>query len=170
MTRSRDIGEVDAFRSTLGHADLPVIRDLVAATGVFSAAEIALALELAAERLERGAEWGYHFLIAERGGCVAGFACYGPIPATAGSYDLYWLVVAPEHHRSGLGRDLVQNVERSVRDAGGDRLFVETSSRACYAPAREFYLRCGFRHVAALPDYYGPGDDEMVYVKVLEAT
>ena len=63
-------------------------------TGVFSPGEIQIAVELADERLAKGEASGYYFVFAEEDGQVRGYACYGPIALTVGSYDLYWIAVA----------------------------------------------------------------------------
>ena len=47
------------------------------------------------ERLEKGAASGYEFVIAEDDSSMVGYACFGEIPCTVGSYDLYWIVVDP---------------------------------------------------------------------------
>lgn len=156
-----------AWRTTLHAADTAAVRDLVEATGFFSADEIAIAAELVAERLARGAASGYEFLLLEQGGRLLGYTCYGKIPGTTGSYDLYWIVVAPDRQGRGLGQQLLAATETAVRDGGGRLLYAETSARAQYAPTRRFYERAGFHAAAELPDYYAPGDGKVIYAKVL---
>lgn len=155
------------FRTSAEPADIERIRRLADSTGVFRADEIEVAVELVQERLQRGDASGYHFLFAEAGGATLGYACYGPIACTLGSYDLYWIVVAAEHHRRGIGRRLLAEVERRVVASGGRRLYIETSSRPAYLPTREFYQRCGYRLDAILPDFYAEGDDKVILRKVL---
>jgi len=76
------------FRTELTPADLAAIRSLVESTGVFNQVELDCAVELADERLKEGPASGYHFVFAELDGRVVGYACYGPIALTVGSYDL----------------------------------------------------------------------------------
>jgi hypothetical protein len=47
---------------------------------------------------------------------------------------------------------------------------VETSGRADYHDTRAFYQSRGYRISAIIPEFYAPGDDQVVYVKQLEAT
>ncbi len=148
-------------------ADREAVRGVVAATGFFSAAEVAIAVELVDERLARGRASGYEFVLAERAGELVGYACYGPVSGTASSWDLYWIVVAPGEQGRGLGRCLLARTEERVRAAGGRRLYADTSARAQYAPTRAFYAASGFVQVAYLPDFYGPGDGKVVYEKVV---
>ena len=105
---------------------------------------------------------------AEIDGVTAGYACYGPIACTVWSYDLYWIAVDPAHQGRGLGRALVEESERLIRDAGGRRVYIETSGKPQYVPTRGFYERCGYRLDVELAEFYGPGDSKVVYVKALE--
>lgn len=154
------------FRTELRASDRDAVRALVAATGFFSAEEILVAVELVDEARARGCEAsGYAFVFAESGGRLLGYACHGPIPATAGSYDLYWIVVDPEVQARGIGRALMEAVEREVRASGGRRIWVDTSEREQYAPTRAFYHRCGYRQAASLEDFYAEGDGKAIFVK-----
>ena len=149
------------------------MREAARATGFFSEEEIAVAGEVVEERLARGPASGYELLFVddcaagEAGAETAAFACFGRIPLTAASYDLYWIVVAPGHQRRGLGKRLLAEVERRVREAGGTRLYVDTSSRAQYEPTRAFYRACGYPEVSFLADFYFPGDGKVIHCKLL---
>jgi len=155
------------IRLTAGPEDPAAVRGLAEATGYFSAAETAVAEELVVERLSRGPESGYRFVFAELDGRLVGYTCYGPVPLTASSYDLYWIVVSPEFQAQGLGRTLLEETERLVRQEGGTRLYADTSGRPQYASTRAFYERVGFQREAALEDFYAPGDAKVMYSKLL---
>ena len=126
------------------------VREIVVSSGFFSEAEIEVAVELVQERLNKGVESGYHFLFAEQDQKVAGYSCFGPIPCTVESYDIYWIAVQQELRRSGLGVEILKKVEEKIREMGGKRIYVETSSREQYRPTRSFYRRCGYRREATL--------------------
>jgi GNAT superfamily N-acetyltransferase len=155
------------LRREVDAADIESVRAITRATGFFSAEEISIAVELVEARLHQGAASGYSFLFAERAGQVIGYACYGPIPLTASSYDLYWIVVHPEAQGGGIGRLLLAEVEAAVAGLGGTRLYIETSSRPQYAPTRAFYRRAAYREAALLEDFYAPGDGKLVFEKRL---
>ena len=156
------------FRTTLVSADTARVRALAAATAVFREAELDIAAELALEALARGeVASGYHFVMADAGDGLAGYACYGPIAGTVGSFDLYWIVVDPARQGRGLGRRLMEAVEAAVRSAGGRRLYIDTSTSAAYAPTRAFYRHCGYAIAAELPDFYSPGDGKVIFVRAL---
>jgi GNAT superfamily N-acetyltransferase len=156
-----------SYRSEVRSEDRQTVRAILESTGFFYPEEIGVAVELVEERLQRGVGSGYHFEFAEIGGEVAGYACYGPIACTRASFDLYWIGVRTEHRRAGLGRRLLARAEEQIRRLGGQRVYVETSSRAQYEPTRRFYLACGYRQEAQLEDFYAPGDGKTIFLKVL---
>lgn len=149
--------------------DLAAVEQLARGAGVFSEAEIALAVSLAEDALAHGAEAsGHHFLFACRGERVLGYSCWGPIDGTQGSFDLYWIVVGAGGQGRGLGRTLLAESEARILARGGRRVWVETSGRRDYAPTRAFYERAGYRLEARLADFYAPGDDKWIYGKALD--
>ena len=156
------------LRETLRAADIAAVRNLVLTTGFFSSAEVEIAAELVEETLSSQAASGYRFLLLEQHGMLVGYTCYGEIPGTAGSYDLYWIVVAPGQQGQGRGRWLLDTTEARISALGGRLIYAETSSRAQYAPTRRFYEGAGFHEVARLPDYYAPGDGKVIYAKSLQ--
>ena len=153
------------FRETLLPTDREAIRRLVEATGFFSGEEVEIAVELVDERLLKGESSGYHFLIAEEGGRLSAYACFGPIPGTKCSFDLYWIVVAPEGRRRGIGRQVLARIESRMAERGAGRIYAETSGQPQYAPTRAFCEACGYAPAAFLEDFYAPGDGKVVYVK-----
>jgi GNAT superfamily N-acetyltransferase len=140
---------------------------LAAGTGVFRPDEIQVARELVEERLARGAASGYHFWFALDQGCLAGYTCFGEIPCTQGSFDLYWIVVAKDRQGRGLGAALLEKTEAAVDDRGGRAIYVETSGRPDYRSTRSFYRHCGYQMAAVFPDFYAPGDAKVVFKKTL---
>ena len=155
------------FRHQPVDADRQAIRDIVTSTGVFNAVEVETAVELVDERLSKGPVSGYHFVFADRGNETIGYACYGPIALTVGSYDLFWVAVSKSAQGLGLGRKLLRKAEELVQQAGGRRVYIETSGRHDYADTRIFYDRCGYLKEAVLKDFYAPGDDKVIYVRAV---
>jgi GNAT superfamily N-acetyltransferase len=153
------------YRRQINSSDLDVISDIVKSSGFFSAAEIDLARELAADKLAHGAKSSYEFLFAQDRQVVHGYTCFGLIPATAGSYDLYWIAVDERSRGTGLGKDLMQKTENIISSLGGKRIYVETSSRHQYKPTHGFYERCGYIQEALLKDFYAEGDSKVIYSK-----
>ena len=157
------------FRSEVRQSDVSTIEEIVSSTGFFTRAEIAVAVELVEERLGKGAASGYLFLFAEEedGGRLLGYSCYGPVPATEATYDLYWIAVHRDHQHGGLGRQLLARTEAAIAATGGLDVYVDTSSRALYRPTQSFYAKAGYRQVAEFPDFYAAGDGKLVFVKRL---
>jgi D-alanine-D-alanine ligase len=155
------------LRERVDPSDRQTVRSILESSGFFYPAEVDVAVELVAERLAKGEASGYFFLFAEGPQGTAGYACFGPIACTQTSYDLYWIGVRQDQRRRGLGRRLLAASEEAIRQKGGRRVYVETSSRDLYEPTRQFYLRCGYRVEAVLEEFYGPGDGKVVFVKVL---
>ncbi len=157
------------IRGDLVPADRAAIETLIRATEFFNPEEQEVALELVDDRLKNGKASHYRFLIGELDGQVAGYACWGPIPGTASSADLYWLVVHPQLQGKHIGAALLQAAEACMASAGRTRVYVETSTRPQYLPTRAFYAACGYEQIAELADFYGPGDGKAVLLKVLDA-
>jgi ribosomal protein S18 acetylase RimI-like enzyme len=158
------------WRTKLRDSDAAAVKRLVTDTGFFSAAEVDVAVELVDEALTRGSASGYEFVFADdpkQPGELLGYACYGPIPATQASYDLYWIAVAPRRQRKGLGARLLAEAEREAAKRGAARMYVDTSGRAQYAPTRGFYERNGYQKAAELEDFYAPGDAKIIYARAL---
>jgi ribosomal protein S18 acetylase RimI-like enzyme len=166
-TRTAQSHPLVELRPNLKHSDLAAIRTLVEKTGMFSCAEIETAAELVGEFLTQGTNSGYRFTVAEYDGEIIGYACFGAIPCTVASYDLYWIAVHPSKQHSGIGKQLLEDVERRIAENGGTRVYVDTSGRDAYIPTRAFYERAGYTQAAVLPDFYAPGDAKVIYAKSL---
>ena len=151
-------------------ADLAAVEAiLVANRPVFSDTECVTAMDLVREGLAAADDDdAYQILVADDGGRVVGYTCFGSIPLTSGAFDLYWIAVAPDHHAHGVGRALLRRTEEIVAAQGGRLVVVETSSRPDYDRTRRFYEHtAGYETGARLRDFYKPGEDKVVYVKYL---
>lgn len=147
--------------------DEPLILEIATKVVVFKPEEIEALRGVLKEYLSKGRTSGYDFLVYRQNGSVVGFACFGPHPLTLGTFDLYWISVAPEAQGKGIGKLLIAEVERRVKAQGGRLIVVETSGTSPYLPARKLYEACGFSLKAVIPDFYAPGDDLLIFVKKL---
>jgi len=149
-------------------SDVGVVRQILTATRFFRPDEVEVGVELVEERLARGVETGYHFLFADDAkGETLGYSCYGPVPLTIGSWDLYWIAVRPAAQGQGVGQALLAETERRIQRAGGRLLWVDTSGRDRYEPTRRFYESAGYEAAARLEDFFAPGDAKVIYRRVL---
>jgi GNAT superfamily N-acetyltransferase len=163
--RLRDLTSADAVR----------ILEITRLTGVFREEELAIADEVFHDAVGAPGPSGgtgsearpYYALGAEVEGELVGWICWGRTPCTEGTWDLYWLAVDPGAHRGGIGTALVEEME--LRLKGRARLIsIDTSGRLDYRPTREFYAARGYVAVARVPDFYAPGDDQVIFTKHLE--
>ena len=149
----------------LNASDRGRIEEITRAVGLFREDEIPVALEVFDDAVRISSfDAPYVALGADVDGRLAGWICWGPTPCTLGTYDLYWMAVDPSVQGSGLGTALISEMERIL--AGTARLIVvETAGRADYSATRAFYEARGYRATATIPEFYGPGDDQVVFVK-----
>jgi ribosomal protein S18 acetylase RimI-like enzyme len=84
----------------------------------------------------------HRLTVAERDGEIVGFTYVGP-SETEGAVELYAIHVVPELVGTGIGRDLMVDALRQLREIGGERAVLwvlEENDRA-----RRFYERGGWK-------------------------
>lgn len=145
-------------------ADRRRIEEITRAVRVFRDDEVPVALEVFDGAVAGSPDYiAVGAVLDER---LVGWICWGPTPCTLGTYDLYWMAVDPSAQGAGVGTALLREMEGRL--AGSARLIVvETAGRPDYRPTRTFYESRGYRRAAVIPDFYAPGDDQVVYVKTL---
>lgn len=156
-------------------SDRAPLTALLRATGAFPENEVAVALELIdlgiARRREETALRAddYRFAIAEAAGeetaRIVGYACWGWSPMTDGVLDLYWIAVDPAQQCSGVGKQLMAEVEADAAARGARMVLAETGGKPSYETTRRFYERIGYVEIARLPDYFQRGDDKVVFAR-----
>jgi ribosomal protein S18 acetylase RimI-like enzyme len=149
----------------LQHSDRDPLVAAVRATAVFSDAEVDIARELIDTVLDKPHQQDYCIYVYANGATPLGYYCIGPTPGTEGTFDLYWIVVAPGTQGTGIGSALDAHAEDVMRSRGGRLVVAETSSTARYDRTRAFYAHRGYTEVARIRDYYRPGDDLVVFGK-----
>jgi len=157
------------IRENIKSEDIENIYEIVSSTEFFSDEEVEIAVELAKERLNKGISSGYNFLFLEINGKTIGYSCFGAIPATKFSFDLYWIAVHKNYQNFGLGKILLEESEKLILKSGGKRIYIETSGKEQYFSTRKFYLAFNYKEEAVLNDFYSPGDAKYLYLKVLES-
>jgi ribosomal protein S18 acetylase RimI-like enzyme len=148
----------------LTSADRGRIEEITRAVRRFREEEIPVALEVFDAAVSSDSNGSYLVLGAELDARLVAWICWGPTPCTLGTYDLYWMAVDPAVQGSGIGTALLTEMERRL--SGLARLIVvETAGRPDYAATRGFYQARGYVAVSTIPDFYAPGDDQVVFVK-----
>lgn len=152
----------------LNRTDRTALKSILLGITAFRTADVELALELIDDRLEKGARSDYQFVVGVEGKTILGYTCFGPIPLTDSSFDLYWIVVAQDGQRKGVGAKLLKRTTTDIIRQGGTKLYADTSSKIEYAQARAFYIRMGFVQVASLPDFYGKDNHKLIFCRELQ--
>jgi ribosomal protein S18 acetylase RimI-like enzyme len=155
------------YRIVPTSSDVEGIRTMVSGTGFFRPDEVEIAVELAEVRIKEGIKSGYHFILADIHRELAGYACFGLIPCSLLSWDLYWIVTKKEHQGKGIGGQLLLKAEEEITKNGGKNIIIETSSKELYKGTQHFYNKYGYTLKARFEDFYDYGDDKLVYTKKL---
>jgi ribosomal protein S18 acetylase RimI-like enzyme len=134
-------------------------------TPEFNALDLIVAEEVIDSYLEDPAGSGYQVLVAEAQQSLSGYVCYGFNNMTQSTWDVYWIAVARSHQGQGIGRELLSAAENYIQAAGGKLIIIETSSTPDYDRTNRFYRLRGYKLVCQIADFYGPGDDQIIYEK-----
>lgn len=151
----------------LQYADRDPLLALLKNTGFFRADELETAREVLDSSIAKGEHGHYQTFVAEANGEPAGWVSFGSTACTLGTYDIYWIAVAPTHQHAGVGSSLMAHAEQLIRQRNGRNIIIETSGRDVYTRSRAFYLKNGYREAARLMDFYAPNDDKIIYMKAL---
>jgi ribosomal protein S18 acetylase RimI-like enzyme len=148
--------------------DREKLYSILVETQVFTREEIKVAMELIDIVLRDPNQEDYKIdCMANSNDQAIGYVCYGPVPMTQGTFDLYWIVVDPRSRGQGIGSKLLHFLEGVVRERKGRMILIDTSSISQYEKTQKFYTRHGFQEVARVPDYYHAGNDRMTFCKKL---
>ena len=149
-------------------ADRDAVVQIVSSVGNFNQAEIDCALELVDVFLHNDAQQDYRIAVAANSDSqIKAYTCWGPVPLTRGTYDLYWIATHPNARGCGFGQALMAYIEDNVREQGGRLLVAETSAKESYRKTIEFYQRLNFEEASRIQDFYDVGDDRLIFVKCL---
>lgn len=123
--------------------------------------------------LEEGLEEAAGYLRNHRGfvaNCdvqIVGYLTYERLFES--STEISWMAVDPHHHRRGIGRSLIQALERELADVSLLSVKTLASSHPSqeYAQTRAFYESVGFVKQMVFPDLWDPSNPCLLMVKVL---
>lgn len=111
----------------------------------------------------------HQWLVVEEANRTAGAAYFGPEAMTDGTWNLYYIAVLASARGTGLGSKMLTAVESALRDQGERVLLVETSGLDDYESTRRFYEKHGFSEEARIREFYGAGEDKVIFWKRLSA-
>ncbi len=91
-----------------------------------------------------------------------------PEKLTDGTYNLYAIGIKSGIQGKGIGKKMMDHLENLLQKAGHRILIVETSGGETYNLTRAFYLKCGYTQEATIREFWGPGEDKVVFWKKLD--
>jgi len=142
------------------------IHNLLVSTGAFRPEEIKVAMEVVNFTLRHRKKGDYFIFCAlNESDEIIGYICFGSIPLTESSFDLYWIAVNPHYTRRGIGRKLLNLAESFCRKKGASRIYIDSSSSPNYQAARCFYTKNLYRPICQLHNFYRLGDHKIIFVK-----
>ena len=153
------------IRTRVISTDPAAVEQIIISSGFFRPDEVPVAVELVQEGFDKGTDSGYEYVFIEVDGRTVAYACFGLIPCTLFSYDLYWIATHEDFRGKGMGKIVLLEVEKAVAKLGGKTIYIETSCLPIYEPTRAFYLKNEYLEKARFEDFYNDGDDKVVYVK-----
>lgn len=110
----------------------------------------------------------HHWVVDEGGASgVIGAAYFAPEMMTQGTWNLYFLAVDDAVQGQGRGAALVRHVEDFLRARGERVLLIETSGLGSFERTRAFYRKQGYDEEARIREFYGTGDDKIIFRKAL---
>ena len=107
------------------------------------------------------------WLTCESEGEAIGFCYASPEELAEGTWNMLAIAVHPAAQNNGFGEALVAELEARLRKIGGRILIADTSGTPEYGKTREFYRKNGYSEEARIRDFWGPGDDKVVFWKSL---
>lgn len=120
------------------------------------------------EYISRCIDWT--FLAAIEEGKAVGFLCLKETGKA--TVELAVMGVLKEYHRSGLGRQLVENAKKAARSEGYEFMQVKTVKMGVYEDydrTNHFYISCGFKELEVFPLYWDEANPCQVYVMSLKS-
>lgn len=108
------------------------------------------------------------FFAAEENGEYVGFLCLKETGKDTA--ELAVMGVMKDHHRDGIGRELVENAKKAARAAGYSFLQVKTVQMGKYEEydrTNLFYISCGFREFEVFPTLWDEDNPCQIYVMSL---
>ena len=111
-------------------------------------------VQLLADAIGSGAETSG--MIVERDGTVAALALFGPVAGSV-AWKLDTVLVAPDVQLREIGRDLLDAVAESVREAGSRLLIAEMPADPAVGRTITLLRANRFRQEGRIPDFFRDG-------------
>lgn len=145
--------------------DIPDLEELARAIDLFEPHELEMFSHMLHDHFNTRQD-NQHWIIDDDN-TPLGAAYYAPEPFSKGVWNLYFIGVHPQYQGYGRGSALLTYIEQSLMERGERLLLVETSGMERFEQVREFYRKNDYDEEARIRDFYKPGDDKIVFRKVL---
>ncbi|MCC0176119.1 GNAT family N-acetyltransferase [Waterburya agarophytonicola K14] len=149
------------------HEDKAALISLCQITELFQPNELEELSSMLSAYFEDGLDGEHKWLTDEEDGQLRGVAYYAEETFANGVSNLLLIAVHPEYQRKGRGTEFLRHVEAELRRMGKRILIIETSSLDSFEATRAFYRKNGYDEEARIREYYNPGEDKIVFRKVL---
>jgi GNAT superfamily N-acetyltransferase len=109
------------------------------------------------------------FFAAKEGEEAVGFLCLKETGKA--TVELAVMGVLKEHHRSGVGRQLVDKAIEVAESSGYEFMQVKTVKMGVYEDydiTNRFYISCGFKELEVFPLYWDEANPCQIYVMSLK--
>ncbi len=108
------------------------------------------------------------FIAAKEEDTARGFLC---LKETGNAtVEIAVMGVVKDHHRSGIGRQLVEKAIETARNEGYEFLQVKTVKMGMYEDydrTNRFYISCGFKEFEVLPFHWDEANPCQIYIMSL---
>ncbi len=155
-------GRIRRLRSV----DFPHLRKIMKVGGVFTESDVKELYNMIREYFKEpeGDELiTYVYKVKDE---VAGFVTFGRDLGDK-TYEIHVVSVDPRYQGMGIGKKLVEFAEGEIKRLGGRMIFISTSSKRDYIPARKLYKGKGYMQSARIKDCFSDGEDKIIYSKRL---
>lgn len=146
------------------HDDIPALQDVLTETGLFPADMLPGMLDGFLSDYPCADLW----LTAEVDGRPVGFCYATPEALTDGTWNMLAIAVLPSEQGNGRGGAIVRYLEQELSSRHQRILIADTSGTEAFAQTRAFYRKNGYAEEARIRDFWGAGDDKIVFWKALD--
>lgn len=81
---------------------------------------------------------------------------------------LSWFAVRPDYQGQGMGKWLMTKIQKTARDQGYRKMFIETYQEATFHRAIEFYHHQGFQQVGSIEQFLPDKSDMLVFSRNID--
>jgi GNAT superfamily N-acetyltransferase len=144
-------------------ADVNAIKNVIDSTGLFPSEYLDDMIQPYFDKVQENDYW----LTYQDDNTPIAVVYFAPEKLTEGTYNLYLIAVHQAYHNKGIGKVLLEYIEKYLREQGERVLLVETSGLPSFERTRNFYAKNGYTQEARIRDFYTAGEDKIIFWKSL---